>query len=104
MPGLALAAAAGLPDGFVATLPLHVAGVAFLALVPRAAWAASGGGLALVLAAVPIVGATAALGASIVPGGPASAPVVVLGVLAWTAGCATLAASRVAPYPWRRRA
>ena len=43
------------PAGLLATLPLQVAGVAVLALVPRAAWASIGGSLALVFAAIPIV-------------------------------------------------
>ena len=102
VPGLALAAAAGLPGGVVATLPLQAAGVALLALAPRAAWAGVGGGLALVLAGVPIVALVVALGGSVVPGGPAPAPAVVLAALAWAAGCAVLAAGRVAPYPWRQ--
>ncbi len=102
VPGLALAAAAaGLPGGLVATVPLQAAGAATLALVPRAAWALAGGGLALALAALPIVAVVAALGGPFVPGGPAPEAAVVLAALAWAAGVFVVGAGRIAPYPWR---
>ena len=104
-PGLALAALAGLPGGFAATLPLQAAGVAVLALLPPIAWASIGGGIALAFAAIPIVAVVAALGGPFVPGAPgargcdrpgrrspgASAP-------------SSSAAGRIAPYPWRAEA
>jgi hypothetical protein len=100
VPGLAVAAVAGLPGGLVATLPLQAAGVAVLAVVPRAAWASIGGGLALVLAAIPIVAVVAALGGPFVPGAPAPEAAVVLAALAWASGAFLVGAGRIAPYPW----
>jgi len=100
VPGLALAAAAGLPGGLAATLPLQAAGVALLAFAPRAAWAALGGAVVLVFATIPIVAVVAALGGRFVPGGPAPEAAVVLAALAWIAGLGVVAAGRVAPYPW----
>ena len=104
VPGLALAALAGLPGGIAATLPLQAAGIVVLALVPRAAWAAAGGGLALVFAAVPIVAVVAALGGPFVPGGPAPEAAIVLAAIAWALGAFLVGAGRVAPYPWPARA
>jgi len=101
VPGLAVASLAGLPGGIVATLPLQVAGVAVLALVPRAAWVSIGGSLALVFAAIPIVALVTALGGPFVPGGPAPEAAVVLAAVAWVAGAFLVGAGRVAPYPWR---
>ena len=105
MPGLALALAAGRPDGLaaslVATLPLQAAGVALLAFAPRAAWAALGGAVVLVFASIPIVAAVAALGGPFVPDGPAPEAAVVLAALAWLGGLGVVATGRVAPYPWR---
>ena len=101
VPGLAVAAFAGLPGGIVATLPLQVAGIAVLALVPRAAWVSIGGSLALVFAAIPIVALVTALGGPFVPGGPAPEAAVVLAAVAWVAGAFLVGAGRVAPYPWR---
>ncbi len=101
VPGLAIAAAAGLPGGLLATLPLQAGGVALLALVPRAAWASIGGGLALAFATLPIVALVAALGGPIVPGGPAPWGAIVLAAVAWTLGAYLVGAGRVAPYPWR---
>ena len=100
-PGLALAALAGLPGGFVATLPLQAAGVAVLALLPPVAWASIGGGTALAFGAIPIVAIVAALGGPFVPGGPAPEAAVILAAVAWTAGAVLVAAGRIAPYPWR---
>jgi hypothetical protein len=100
VPGLALGAAVGLPGGLLATLPLQVAAVALLAFTPRAAWAAVGGGVALVFATVPIVATVAALGGRFVPGGPAPEVAVVLAAFAWLGGVILAAAGRVAPYPW----
>ncbi len=100
-PGLALAALAGLPGGFLATLPLQAAGVAVLGVLPPVAWASIGGGIALVFAAIPIVAVVAALGGPFVPGGPAPEAAVVLAAGAWTAGAILVAAGRIAPYPWR---
>ncbi len=100
VPGFALGALAGFPGGIAATLPLQAAGIVALVLVPRAAWAAAGGGLALVLAAVPIVAVVAALGGPFVPGGPASEAAVVLAAIAWAFGAFLVGAGRVAPYPW----
>jgi hypothetical protein len=102
VPGLAIAAAAGLPGGLLATLPLQAAGVACLALVPRVAWAAGGGGVALALAAMPIVAVVAAVGGPVVPGGPAPEAAVVLAVVAWIGGVLLVASGRIAPYPWHR--
>jgi hypothetical protein len=104
VPGLGLAAAAGLPGGLVATMPLQAAGVALLALAPRAAWAALGGGVALALATVPIVALVAALGGPVVPGGPAPAAAVVLAAIAWAAGAVALGTGRIAAYPWGEHA
>ena len=100
VPGVAVAALAGFPDGVAATLPLQAAGIIVLALVPRAAWAAAGGGLALVLAALPIVAVVAALGGPFVPGAPAPEAAVVLAAVAWALGVFLVGAGRVAPYPW----
>ncbi len=102
VPGLTIAAAAGLPGGIVATLPLQAGGAVLLALAPRAAWAALGGAAALVAALVPIVALVAALGGAFVPGGPPP-PVVALAALAWAGGAVLVARDRVAPYPWRGR-
>jgi hypothetical protein len=101
VPGLALAAAAGLPGGLVATLPLQVAGVAGLAVASRAAWAALGGAVVLVFASIPIVAVAAALGGSFAPGGPAPGAAVVLAALAWLGGLGIVGSGRAAPYPWR---
>jgi syndecan 1 len=100
--GLALGSAAGLPGGLVATLPLQVLGLVVLALHPRLAWAAAGGGLALVLAAIPIVALVAALGGPVVPGEPMPVAVV-LAALTWGVGLVAVGSGRVAPFPWRRR-
>ena len=97
IPGLAVAALAGFPGGIAATLPLQAAGIVVLALVPRAAWAAAGGGLALVLAAVPIVAVVAALGGPFVPGGPAPEAAVVLAAMRGPS-----APSSSAPDAWHR--
>jgi len=100
VPGLAVAALAGLPGGFLATLPLQIAGVAGLALAPRAAWALTGGGLSLAVAAIPIVAVATALGGPVVPGGPAPASAVVLSALAWGAGVVFAGAGHGVAYPW----
>ena len=100
VPGLAVAALAGLPGGLAATLPLQVGGVAILAVSPRLAWAAAGAGLAVVFAAIPIVALVAALGAPFVPGEPMPVAVV-LAALAWVGGLIVVGSGRVAPYPWR---
>ncbi len=84
----------------MATLPLQVAGVALLAFAPRAAWAAVGGGLALVFATVPIIATVAALGGRFAGGGPAPPAAIVLAGLAWLGGVLVVAAGRLAPYPW----
>jgi hypothetical protein len=99
-PALALAGWAGFPEGFLATLPIQVAGLALLAARPRLAWVGLGGGLALAAASVPIVAVVAALGDPIVPGRPAPAPTVVLAALAWCAGALLLGSGRLARYPW----
>jgi hypothetical protein len=99
--GLALAAAVGLPGGLVATMPLQVVGVALLAFRPRAAWAAAGGGVAVVFGTIPIVAVVTALGGGMVPGGPAPPPAVVLAFLAWLGGALAAASGRVAAFPWR---
>jgi hypothetical protein len=100
-PGLALAALAGLPGGFVATLPLQAAGVAVLALLPAIAWASVGGGIALAFGAIPIVAVVAALGGPFVPGGPAPEAAIVLAAIAWLSGALLVGTGRIAPYPWR---
>ena len=99
-PGLAIAAIAGLPGGLTATLPLQVVGVALLAVWPRFAWAATGAGMALVFAAIPIVALVAALGGPFVPAGSAPEAAVVLAILAWLGGLIVVGSGRVAPYPW----
>jgi hypothetical protein len=100
VPGLAVAALAGLPGGFMATLPLQVGIVAALAAMPRLAWAAAGAGLTVVFAAIPIVAIVTAIGGPVVPGDPMPAAVV-LGALAWVGGLVAVASGRVAPFPWR---
>ncbi len=100
--GLALAAAAGLPGGLLATLPLQALGLAVLAFLPRAAWVAAGGGLAVVFGAIPIVAAVTALGGGFVPGGPAPLAAIVLAGVAWLVGASLAASGRVVAYPWRR--
>ncbi len=100
VPGLALAALAGLPGGLLATVPLQIVGVAGLALAPRAAWALAGGGLSLAVAAIPIVAVVTALGGPVVPGGPAPEAAVVLAALAWGAGVLLAGAGRGVAYPW----
>ena len=101
VPGLALAAAGGLPDGLVATLPLQMAGVAGLAVAPRAAWAALGGAVVLVFSSIPIVAVVVAVGGSFAPGGPAPGAAVILAALAWLGGLGIVGSGRAARYPWR---
>ncbi len=100
VPGLAVAAVAGLPGGLVATLPLQVAGVAVLVAAPQVAWATVVGGLVLGITAVPIVALVSALGGPLAPGQPASPVAVGLAVTAWTAGVLLAVSGRLAPYPW----
>ncbi len=100
--GFALAATAGLPGGLVATLPLQALGLAVLAFLPRAAWVATGGGLAVVFGAIPIVAAVTALGGGFAPGGPAPLAAIVLAGVAWLVGASLAASGRVVAYPWRR--
>jgi hypothetical protein len=100
VPGLATAAVAGIPGGFVATLPIQAAGVVLLALVPRLAWAAAGGGLAVVFSAIPIVAVVVALGGPVTPGEPMPVAVV-LAALAWGGGLVAIGSGRVAPFPWQ---
>jgi hypothetical protein len=100
VPGLAVAALAGLPGGFAETLPLQVGIIAVLAAAPRFAWAAAGAGLAVVFAAIPIVALVAALGGPVVPGEPMPVAAV-LAALAWVGGLVVVGSGRVAPFPWR---
>jgi len=100
--GLALAAVAGLPGGLVATMPLQLVGLVALAFRPAAAWAAAGGAVAVVFAAIPIVAVVAAAGGGPAPGSPAPPVAIVMTAGAWLGGALGAASGRVVAYPWSR--
>ena len=100
--GLALAAVAGLPGGLVATMPLQLVGLAILVFRPVAAWAAAGGAVVVVFAAIPIVAVVAALGGSLAPGTAAPPVAIVMTVGAWLGGALGAASGRAVAYPWSR--
>ncbi len=99
--GMLLAAAAGLPGGIVATLPLQAVGLIAMARAPRLAWASAGGLVAVIAVAIPGVAALAALGVGARPGGPAPVALIVLAALAWCGGALLAASGRLIERPWR---
>ena len=101
--GTLLAAAAGLPGGLIATLPLQAVGLIGMLWAPRLAWASAGGLAAVVAFAIPGVAALAALGIAVRPGGPAPVGLVVLAALAWCGGAAVASSGRLIARPWRVR-
>jgi hypothetical protein len=101
-PGFALASAAGLPDGFVATLPWQAVGLIVLAALPRFAWLAAGGFVGLVLGSIPAVAFVTVIGSRVAPAAPPPPELVVVLGLAWLAGLLVAASGRVVPLPWVR--
>ncbi len=101
--GMLFAAAAGLPGGLIATLPLQAIGLIGMLWAPRLAWASAGGLAAVVAVAIPGVTVLAALGIAVRPGGPAPVGLIVLGALAWCGGAAAASSGRLIARPWRVR-
>lgn len=99
--GMLLAAAAGLPGGLIATLPLQAVGLIGMLWAPRLAWASAGGLAAVTAFAIPGVAALAALGIAVRPGGPAPVGLIVLAALAWCGGAAVASSGRLIARPWR---
>jgi len=99
--GMLLAAAAGLPGGLIATLPIQAVGLVGMLRAPRLAWASAGGLVAVIVCAIPFVGALAALGVAVRPGAPAPVTLVVLAAFAWCAGAAVASSGRLIGRPWR---
>jgi hypothetical protein len=85
-------------------MPLQVLGLAVLAVRPQAAWAAAGGGVAVIFGAIPIVAVVAALGGGFAPGSPAPLGAIVIAGGAWLGGVLVAASGRVVACPWSRGA
>lgn len=99
--GMLLAAAAGLPGGLIATLPLQAVGLIGMLWAPRLAWASAGGLAAVTAFAIPGVASLAALGIAVRPDAPAPVGLVVLAALAWCGGAAVASSGRLIARPWR---
>jgi hypothetical protein len=97
--GMLFAAAAGLPGGLIATLPLQAVGLIGMLWAPRLAWASAGGLAAVIAFAIPGVAALAALGGAVRPSGPAPVGLIVLAALAWFGGAAVASSGRLIARP-----